>query len=120
MRSSPSSSASTLESSMLKYVRYVERHCPLPQCDVFRPDFTDTLQDPPVSRPMNILVDKEFLQANKMFESQCKSYVREGNPKLKHYPTIEEGDMKKIMTYLKPYESPTNLYSTCGSCLDLI
>ena len=64
---------------------------------------------PPLSRAMNILVDKEFLPANKMFEARCKSYVREGNPKPKHYPSIGEGDMKKIMTYLKPYESPTKL-----------
>ena len=35
---------------------------------------------PHVSRPVNILVDEEFLQANKMFEARCKSYVREGNP----------------------------------------
>ena len=64
---------------------------------------------PHVFKSMNILDDKEFLQANKMFEARCKSYVRKGNPKPKHYPTIEEGDIKKIMTYLKPYESPTKL-----------
>ena len=62
-----------------------------------------------MSRSMNILVDKEFLQANKMFEARCKSYVREGNPKPKHYPAIQEGDIRKIMAYLKPYESPTKL-----------
>ena len=67
------------------------------------------ITSPPVSRSMSILVGKEFLQANKMFEARCKSYVREGNPKPKHHPAIQEGDIKKIINYLKPYESPTKL-----------
>ena len=67
------------------------------------------ITSPPVSRSMNILFDKEFLQANKMFEARCKNYVREGNPNPKHHGAIQESDKKKIMTYLKPYESPTIL-----------
>ena len=38
-----------------------------------------------------------------MFEARCKSYEP------KHNPAIQDSDIKKIMTYLKPYDSPTKL-----------
>ena len=35
-----------------------------------------TITSQPISRPINILKDPEFLQANKMFEVVCKSYYK--------------------------------------------
>lgn len=43
----------------------------------------------PISRPVNILQDKEFLPACKMFEAVSKSYYKKGNPKPQHKSPIE-------------------------------
>lgn len=60
---------------------------------------------PPISRDINILADRSFMHANKMFEAMCKQYTLKQNPKQKHYPAIEKGDMKKIAIYLNNYKS---------------
>ena len=53
----------------------------------------------PISRPINILKDGEFLQANKMFEAVCKSCYKRGTPKPKHKSPIEAGDMEQLKSY---------------------
>ena len=64
-----------------------------------------TLTSQPISRPVNILQDKEFMRANKMFEAVCKSYYKKGNPKPQHKSPIEPGDMEKLKSYF-PTDSP--------------
>ena len=49
-----------------------------------RPAIHRKITGQPISRPMNILKDVEFTQANKMFEAVCKSYYKGGNPKPQH------------------------------------
>ena len=53
----------------------------------------------PISRPINLLGDGEFLQANKMFEAVCKLYYKRGNPKPKDKSLIEAVDMEKLKSY---------------------
>ena len=61
-------------------------------------------------RIMDIINDKEFHRANAMFTSKCKLYVSAGNPRPKHKPVIESGDMAKLSDYFNDYESnPTVL-----------
>ncbi|KAL9950919.1 hypothetical protein ACROYT_G043491 [Oculina patagonica] len=67
-----------------------------------------TITSQPFSRPINILKDREFLQANKMFEAVCKSYYKRGNPKPKHKSPIEAGDMEKLKSYFST-ECPEKL-----------
>ena len=68
------------------------------------------LTSPPYSRQINILIDKVFLQTNKMFEAMCKNYVQGQNPRQKHHPSIEKGDLQKIAAYIKHFKSsPENL-----------
>ena len=55
----------------------------------------------PYNRPINILADREFLTSNNMFNARCKLYVKEGNSKPKHKPSIGEGDMEKLSGYFK-------------------
>lgn len=55
-----------------------------------------TLTSPPLARDLNIISDRAFSQANKMFEAMCKQYVSKANPKTNHHPAIEKGDLKKI------------------------
>ena len=65
-----------------------------------------TLTCPPIARDINTLSDREFVLANKMFEAMCRQYVQNANPKPKHHPAIEKGDLNKIAQYI-------NLYKTC-------
>ena len=67
-----------------------------------------TLTSQPISRPVNILQDKEFLPANKMFEAVCKSYYKKGNPKPQHKSPIEPGDFEKLKSYFST-DSPDKL-----------
>ena len=53
----------------------------------------------PYNRSINIIQDREFIAANKIFEARCKLYFKAGNPPPKHYPPIEEGDMQRIGVY---------------------
>lgn len=62
----------------------------------------------PISRPINILKDVEFTQANKMFEVVCKSYYKRGNPKPQRKNPIEAGDMEKLNSYFS-IDSPDKL-----------
>ena len=57
------------------------------------------LTSAPFSRTINILQDKEFLPANKMFEAKCKLYTKEMNPKPMHKSAIAAGDMTKLREY---------------------
>ena len=64
----------------------------------------------PNNRDINILTDKAFIQANKMFEAMCKNYIQKANPRQKHHPAIEPGDLRKVGSYLHNYRtSPENL-----------
>ena len=65
-----------------------------------------TLTCPPIARDINILSDREFVITNKMYKAMCKHYVQNANPKPKHHPAIEKGDLNKIAQYI-------NLYKTC-------
>lgn len=55
-------------------------------------------------RPMDIIADNVFRIANLMFASRCKLYVAAGNPKPKHKPVIEDGDMQKLAVYFLDYK----------------
>ena len=57
------------------------------------------LTSAPISRSMNIMQDSEFLSANKMFETKCKLYTKEMNPKPTHKSSIAAGDMLKLRGY---------------------
>ena len=49
-----------------------------------------------LERNLDIINDKDFLTANQMFKAKCKLYVSTHNPKPKHKPVIESGDMNKL------------------------
>lgn len=69
------------------------------------------LTSPPFNRNFNILVDKEFILANKMIDNMCKTYINARNEKPAHYPAIAEGDLFKLSSYLAKYqESPEILF----------
>ena len=64
----------------------------------------------PYNRPINILTDREFIAANKIFDVRCKLYVKAGNPKPQHKAQITEDDMKSLGEYFAEYKSnPTVL-----------
>ena len=67
-----------------------------------------TITSQPISGPINILKDREFLPGNKMFEAVCKSYYKRGNPKPKHKSPIEARDMDKLKSYFS-IDSPDKL-----------
>ena len=68
------------------------------------------LINPPLSRNINILNDREFTTANQAFNAKCKLYYKAGNKKPQHYPPIQKGDMRKLTEYFKNYDSdPTIL-----------
>ena len=69
-----------------------------------------SLINPPYSRPLNIIGDREFLSANQMFTTRCKLYYKSGHSKPKHKPAIGSGDMVKLNDYFRNYtQSPTVL-----------
>ena len=53
----------------------------------------------PYNRRINILTDREFIPANKIFDARCKLYVKAGNPKPKHNAPLAEDDMKRLGEY---------------------
>ena len=57
------------------------------------------ITSPPYNRNINIIGDKEFTLANKMFLAKCKLYVQSGNKKPQHKPSIGPGDMQKLSAY---------------------
>ncbi len=56
-----------------------------------------------VSLPFNIIKDHEFTSANKLFQSKCKIYFQNGNPKPKYKAAIGEGDMMKMGQYFQAW-----------------
>ena len=58
-----------------------------------------------MQRNLDIINDKDFLTANQMFKAKCKLYVATHNPKPKHKPVIEAGDMKKLGAYFDSYRT---------------
>ena len=75
-----------------------------------------TITSQPISRPINILKDPEFLQANKMFKVVGKSYYKKGNPKPKHKSPIKSGDMQKLKSYFS-CDNPEKLVEFVWFCL---
>ena len=67
----------------------------------------------PISRAINILKDREVLQANKMFEVVRKSYYKRENSKPKHKSPIEAGDMEKLKSYSVLNRKPRKASRTC-------
>ena len=67
------------------------------------------ITSPPLSRSINIISDREFMQANVMFITKCKLYNKEGNPRPKHKPSIGEGDMQLLTTYFEECDTPKRL-----------
>ena len=73
---------------------------------------------PPLSRPINIISDREFTSSNQMFLAKCRLYYKEGNKRPEHKPPIESGDMKKLADYFKNWDSePTVLLDYVWFCL---
>ena len=64
-----------------------------------------TISGQPISRPINILKDVDFKQANTMFEVVCKSYYKRGNPTPQYKNPIEAGDMAKLKSYFSGLHS---------------
>lgn len=68
----------------------------------------------PFNRPFNIIKDREFTSANKMFAARCKLFFKQGNPKPKHKPAIGAGDMTKLGQYFSGWkDSPQQLVEAC-------
>ena len=57
------------------------------------------ISSPPYNRNFNIIADREFTVANKMFVAMCKMYTQEGNRKPQHKSPIAPGDMVKLAEY---------------------
>ena len=86
-----------------------------------------TLTCPPIARDINTLSDREFVLTNRMSDDMCKQYVQNANPKPKHHPVIETGDLNKIVQYinlkyvlkrdLNKIAQYINLYKTCPEIL---
>ena len=58
---------------------------------------------PPFNRGLNIIADKEFIPANKMFAAKCKQYISLGNARPKHKDVISDEDMITLGQYFKGY-----------------
>ena len=69
---------------------------------------------------MNIMQDSEFLSANKMFESKCKLYTKEMNPKPTHKSSIAAGDMLKLRGYFSEGIIKTRILDIIWPCLLII
>ncbi|XP_067668298.1 uncharacterized protein [Haliotis asinina] len=83
------------------YAEYRTKKAELPTPSTLR----SLRADPPFSRNINIMADKEFTNANSMFESRCKAYFTDGGRSLQHKPSIERGDMDKLSGYFGDLES---------------
>ena len=65
---------------------------------------------PPFNRSINLINDREFIPANKVFSAKLKKYVSDGNAKPKHKPTISDDDMALLGKYFSGYkEDPCTL-----------
>ena len=71
------------------------------------------MQGAPFSRNFNIVTDKEFTSANKMFQARCRLYYKLGNPKPCHKPVIEATDMAKLTTYFTECHTNPIILSEC-------
>ena len=49
---------------------------------------------------VDIINGVDFVKSKQMFSAVCKDLKRKGNGGGKHYPIIEESDLKKMMNYL--------------------
>ena len=78
------------------------------------------LTSAPISRSMNIMQDSEFLSANKMFETKCKLYTKEMNPKPTHKSSIAAGDMLKLRGYFSEGIIKTRILDIIWPCLLII
>ena len=59
---------------------------------------------PPFNRSINIIQDKEFMPANRMFVAKFKLYVKSGCKKPQHKPAIGTGDMNKLSGYFNQWD----------------
>ena len=64
--------------------------------------------------------DSEFLLANKMFETKCKLYTKEMNPKPTHKSSIAAGDMLKLRGYFSEGIIKTRILDIIWPCLLII
>ena len=78
------------------------------------------LTSAPISRSMNIMQDSEFLSVNKMFETKCKLYTKEMNPKPTHKSSIAAGDMLKLRGYFSEGIIKTRILAIIWPCLLII
>lgn len=74
---------------------------------VIRQSLNRFLKNPPVNKTFDIISDPEFTNCNAAFKAMCKKMREEGKGKVQHKVPIEKGDIFKLYTHPRVFNTDT-------------